>query len=790
MEIDPRFKQAKKKSSRRKFRQEHGSALFIGGGVLAVIGLIVWVAMSGFITISAPSEVASLTDEELAENFEGLDEGLGEDITATSTADALAYASAFVDVAGDPMVLRFDASLTTKSRPLPSHPDLPLVRVGQFAIDTLVLVQDDMITRQEKLITTLPSSREEFAFFQAQRSQPQAPASLTPVRLDVPDLADTTEDQGSLDGDSWGDSVDGEETGTDTYTQTVIENTTSLTIVKREDKRELGFNDLFLRLKDARALQDILIDNGFDPDAAKIFQEKGATLIAELTELPADFVLAVRSVPATKGAKPVQLSVYTRDTYIGSVALEDDGSVVQSADPWVQDELFSYVEDDGSTDTVSARKYRLLDAFYSAGIRNGVPTSVVGESIVLLSQDNDLEAFATTGDRMTLLYAREPGPNGAGPGQVLYAAIEGPSGDKICYVAQVPGEGFKCFTEKGEPAPAAGGSSGMITPVSGVLTSPFGPRFHPILKKVKVHHGVDWAAPSGTPILAAFEGRVSFAGNGGGYGNVIKIAHAGGRETRYAHMSKFSPLGKVGTVVRAGDVIGFVGTTGRSTGPHLHFELRERGQSLDPFTAPPVGAAPVMMASASNAVESLVNQIIRVESAGNARAKNTRSSATGLGQFISSTWIRMMKTYRPDLASTMSREELLKLRFDPTLSREMVTNLAREGEAYLRARGHAISAGRLYLCHFLGAQGAHVALSAPDQASILDVMGAGVIKANPFLKGRDIAWVKNWAERKMNRKGGKLVVTNAAPTTPAVARIPAEVVAYKKTIKSVLEQAG
>ena len=129
----------------------------------------------------------------------------------------------------------------------------------------------------------------------------------------------------------------------------------------------------------------------------------------------------------------------------------------------------------------------------------------------------------------------------------------------------------------------------------------------------------------------------------------------------------------------------------------------------------------------------------------------------------------------------------MKLRFDPTLSREMVTHLAREGEAYLRARGHAISAGRLYLCHFLGAQGAHVALSAPDNAMILDVMGAGVISANPFLKGRDIAWVKNWAERKMNRKGGRVAITNAAP---AVARVPPEVAAYKKTIKDVLELAG
>ena len=788
MEIDPRFKQAKKQSSRRKFRQKHGTTLLIGSGVLAFAALTIWVAMSGVVTISAPPESASFTDEELTENLEKLGAGLEEDITATSTADALAYASAFIDVAGDPMVLRFDASLITKARPVPSHPDLPLIRVGQFTSDTLVLVQDDMITRQEKLITTLPSSREEFAFFQAQRTQPQMPGAATPVNFDVPDLEDALAVEGSLEADNWSQNADGgDDMGTDTFTKTVIENTTSLTIVRREDQRVLGYNDLFLRLKGNRALVDILADNDFDPDAAKSFQENGAAHIAELADLPADYVLAVRSVPGSKGAKPVQLSVYTRDTYIGSVALEDDGSVVQAADPWVQDELFSYADDDGSTDTISARKYRLLDAFYSAAIRNGVPTSVVGESIVLLSQDNDLDAFATSGDRMTLLYARDPGPNGAGPGQVLYAAIEGPSGNKICYVAQVPGEGFKCFAESGVIGSVGSGANGMLTPVSGVLTSGFGPRFHPILKKVKLHQGVDWAAPTGTPVLAAFNGRVSFAGDGGAYGNVVRIAHASGRETRYAHMSKFSPLGKVGTVVRAGDVIGFVGTTGRSTGPHLHFELRDAGQSIDPFTAPPPGAAPVVMASASNAVESLVNQIIRVESAGNASAKNTRSSATGLGQFISSTWIRMMRTYRPDLAATMSREDLLALRFDPTLSREMVTNLAREGEAYLRARGHAISAGRLYLAHFLGAEGANVALSAQDDALILDVMGPGVVNANPFLKGRNIAWVKSWAERKMNRKGGRLAITNAAP---AVARIPPEVAAYKKTIKAVLEMAG
>jgi hypothetical protein len=146
-----------------------------------------------------------------------------------------------------------------------------------------------------------------------------------------------------------------------------------------------------------------------------------------------------------------------------------------------------------------------------------------------------------------------------------------------------------------------------------------------------------------------------------------------------------------------------------------------------------------------------------------------------LGQFIESTWLRMMTQYRPDLASTMAREALLALRNDPTISRDMITALAREGEAYLRARGHDITAGRLYLCHFLGAEGANMVLNAQDGQLVIDVMGGGVIKANPFLSGRSIAYVKEWAELKMNRKGG-------GGSIPAVAATPVEVLAYQKII--------
>ncbi|HFC8834259.1 TPA: M23 family metallopeptidase [Neisseria subflava] len=113
------------------------------------------------------------------------------------------------------------------------------------------------------------------------------------------------------------------------------------------------------------------------------------------------------------------------------------------------------------------------------------------------------------------------------------------------------------------------------------ISSPFGYRVHPVLHTVRMHTGIDYVAPTGTPIKAAADGEVIFKGWKGGYGNTVMIRHANGVETLYGHMSAFSPAdGRV----RAGEVIGFVGTTGRSTGPHLHYEARVNGQPVNPTT--------------------------------------------------------------------------------------------------------------------------------------------------------------------------------------------------------------
>ena len=122
------------------------------------------------------------------------------------------------------------------------------------------------------------------------------------------------------------------------------------------------------------------------------------------------------------------------------------------------------------------------------------------------------------------------------------------------------------------------GAMGM--PVAGRVTSTFGMRMHPLLGFMRMHKGMDIGAPYGSPIYAAIDGVVQFAGRSGGYGNFVKLAHAGGLATGYGHMSRIAV--SPGARVRRGQVIGYVGSTGISTGPHLHWEVWRNGRPVNP----------------------------------------------------------------------------------------------------------------------------------------------------------------------------------------------------------------
>lgn len=145
----------------------------------------------------------------------------------------------------------------------------------------------------------------------------------------------------------------------------------------------------------------------------------------------------------------------------------------------------------------------------------------------------------------------------------------------------------------------------------------------------------------------------------------------------------------------------------------------------------------------------LLDSIVGAESGGDPTARNPNSSATGLGQFVSGTWADMMARYRPDLTEGKTPDQILALRNDPALSREMTQNYATENQAKLTAAGHEATPGNSYLAHFAGPQGALSVLGADPSTPIDKVLTPAAIKANPFLAGMTAGDLKAWADRKM-----------------------------------------
>lgn len=154
-----------------------------------------------------------------------------------------------------------------------------------------------------------------------------------------------------------------------------------------------------------------------------------------------------------------------------------------------------------------------------------------------------------------------------------------------------------------------------------------------------------------------------------------------------------------------------------------------------------------------------LDRIISAESGGNPYARNPRSSATGAGQFIDSTWLNTIGKYRPDLVQGLDRQQILNLRTDPALSKEMTAAYAKENQGILGAAGLPITDGTTYLAHFAGPQGAIKVLQSDPNAPVGGVLGDAVVRANPFLANMTAGQLAAWADKKMG--------TPSAPQQPA-----------------------
>jgi len=222
---------------------------------------------------------------------------------------------------------------------------------------------------------------------------------------------------------------------------------------------------------------------------------------------------------------------------------------------------------------------RVSSSLYAAAKDQNVPDYIINQMMRAFSYSVDLQRQVAKGDTFDILYGT-PISGSSKRRKVLYYAALNLRGRKIVYYRFTTPRGHTgYFDEKGRSA-----SKGlMVTPISGArITSGFGMRRHPVLGYTKMHTGVDFGAPRGTPIRAAGSGKVIFAGWKGGYGRTVMIRHENGYVTLYAHQSRIARGIRKGVRVNQGQVIGYVGASGRVTGPHLHFEVRIRNRPVNP----------------------------------------------------------------------------------------------------------------------------------------------------------------------------------------------------------------
>lgn len=294
--------------------------------------------------------------------------------------------------------------------------------------------------------------------------------------------------------------------------------------------------------------------------------------------------LRILMAPAGPGQRlmPYRVVVATDSTVEAIAALSDLGKYVavdvatmntatQVAAPNEEDEE----EDDGTG-------VRLYQSIYETALRNKVPATVIEDMIKIYSYDVDFQRRVQPGDSFDVYFASEDeGSANPDRNEVLFASLTVGGETKKYYRFKTDDDSVVDFyDETGKSAK----KFLVRKPVNNaIMRSGFGGRRHPILGYTKMHTGVDWSAPYGTPIFSSGNGTIEKVGWEGGYGKYIRVKHNNGYETAYGHMSAYAKGMEPGKRVRQGQVIGFVGSTGLSTGAHVHYEILVNGRFVDPM---------------------------------------------------------------------------------------------------------------------------------------------------------------------------------------------------------------
>lgn len=321
-------------------------------------------------------------------------------------------------------------------------------------------------------------------------------------------------------------------------------------------------------------------DSGYTGEDATGMAEAIAKLL-NATALKAGTVLRVGLEVHGDTAKVVRTSVYDRTQHIVTIALDDRGQYVPAQEPDPNPELLTAFDDSSAPVVVRGNLPNVYDGIYRAAYSYGMSKAMTKRLIKLLASDVDFQSRLNPADRIEVLFSQPDGDDQTSDSsELLYVSATFGGQTRNFYRFQMRDGGTDYFDEDGSSAE----QFLLRNPLpAGKFRSGFGARKHPILGYVRMHTGVDWSAPIGTPIIAAGNGTVEKVGWAGGYGKQIIIRHANGYETSYNHQSAFAKGIEPGVHVRQGQTIGFLGQTGLATGPHLHYELIVNGTKVDPM---------------------------------------------------------------------------------------------------------------------------------------------------------------------------------------------------------------